>query len=161
MRVRSVVVASLCVLVGACAALPERAPDPRLVQVQSVAGQRVGTIHYMSRLYSWEAIDDQHVLLYTRPREAYLLEVVPCPGLESAVALGVTSRFNSVTSGIDSVVTGWQRPMSFPCRIQSIRPIDVKALRAAEKEADKAVPENEVKVLPRAEEGKQDGADKP
>jgi hypothetical protein len=159
MRIRaSIGLASLCVALAACSGVPHKsAPDARLARVQAVAGQRLGSISFLGSLSSWEPLDDQHVLLYPRPNEAYLLTVVPCPDLNTAISVGVTSRFSRITQGIDSIVPGNMSATSYPCRIQDIRRVDVKALRAADKAASDAAKAKKVKVLPRSENASGDG----
>lgn len=150
MRIRHVSTALLCIALAACASVPhQRPPNPRLARVEAVAGKPVGSIMFLGSLYSWDALDDQHVLLYTRPRDAYLLTVVPCPDLNSAISLGVTSQFSRITQGVDSVIAGNMGRRSYPCRIQGIRAVDVKALRAADTAARAAEKQQKVEVLPR------------
>lgn len=141
-------------VLAACSTSPYRdKPSARLTRVEAAAGKDVDSFTLYSGLYSWESLSDTKVLLYTRPRRAYLLDVAPCPNLDTAVMLGVSSRFSTISAGIDSVIPDYQSPPGYPCRIQRIRRVDVKALKAAEKAAS-AKPEtppakHEAKLVPR------------
>ena len=86
----------------------------------------------------WTPLGDQAVAVWTRPREAYLIEVDdPCPDLDFADAIGLTTQVGRVYARFDQVIPrtfgGGARPV--PCRIREIRPLDVKALKAAEQNA--------------------------
>ena len=60
----------------------------------------------------------------------------PCPDLGFAQAIGLTSQFGIVYSRFDKVIprTGTGGPEPVPCHIRQIRPLDVKALKSAEKD---------------------------
>ncbi|HCL45498.1 MAG TPA: hypothetical protein DIC54_15145, partial [Pseudomonas sp.] len=79
-----------------------------------------------------------------------LLELrAPCQALPYATAIGLTSQMNRVSARFDKVLvrdpTGGPR---MPCFINSIRKLDVKALRASEQELRQA------QVQEREESGK-------
>jgi hypothetical protein len=73
----------------------------------------------------WSLIGEGQIVAWTDYEHAYLLKVqLPCPELEFADSLGVTSSAHTVTSGFDSVVLPHQQ-----CRILEIRPVDYPKLK--------------------------------
>jgi hypothetical protein len=98
----------------------------------------VESFHYFNRIDGWTPLGDTAVAIWTRPNEAYLLEMDgSCPDLDFAEAIGVTNQMGTVYSRFDKVIprTGLGRePHPLPCRIQQIRPLDVKAIKSAEKD---------------------------
>lgn len=119
------------VLLAACASsrLPEAT---RLALVEAHAGAPVNQIRYRNPM-GWSRVDGRHVLLDMRPRETWLLTLSGAcldwgsssPGLlvksQTGFSLG---KFDSVQA-VGSPVT---------CRIDEIRPVDMTAVRAAEKQ---------------------------
>lgn len=117
-------------LLAACAGPgPLKRMEARLVEVESVAAEPVESFHFWS-LHSWEPLGRRHLLVHTRINEGWLLQVdEPCPGLEFAINIGLSSSNNRVYQRFDTVNFEQQR-----CRIAEIRPVDVKALRALRRE---------------------------
>lgn len=118
-------------LLAACASmgLPEAT---RLALIEAHAGAPVNQIRYSNPI-GWSRVDAQHVLLDLRPRETWLLTLTgSCldwgsgsPGLIVKSQTGfLLGKFDSVQT-VGSLVT---------CRIDEIRPVDMKAVRAAEKQ---------------------------
>lgn len=104
----------------------------RLALYMSHAGEPVNRIRYLSAM-GWERVDGEHVLLNMRPRETWLLKLSgPCLDWGSGSPfLAVSSQTGLLISRLDSVkVSG--SPVT--CRIDEIRPVDVPAVRAAEKQ---------------------------
>lgn len=127
-------VATSILLLGACAANQARSQQDQahLAAVHAAAGKPVGSFSLaVSTLYSWEPLSNQELLVYTRPRQAWLLNVGLCPQLPFTVAIGLTSHVGQVNTNRDSVLV---RRGDFPCHIQSIRPVDVKQLRQQTKQ---------------------------
>jgi len=59
--------------------------------------------------------------------------------LSYAHAITVTNMMGQVSARFDRVIVHGSGPMAHvPCRIESIQPLDVKALRASEKEMREA-----------------------
>ncbi len=128
---KKLLVAIAAALLAACATsgLPEAT---RLALVEAHAGAPVNQIRYSNPM-GWSRVDGEHVLLDMRPRETWLLTLSGAcldwgsgsPGLvvksQTSFLLG---KFDSVQA-VGSPVT---------CRIQEIRPVDMKAVRAAEKQ---------------------------
>jgi hypothetical protein len=117
----------LCLLMlAACASpAPRERRAARLAEFQAVAGAPVASFHFWE-LQRWELLGPQHVAVWTRVNEAWLIEVERgCYGLEFAEAIGLTSSVNRVSRRLDAVRFGQQR-----CQIREIWPIDGKALKA-------------------------------
>jgi hypothetical protein len=111
--------------------------NERLALYRAHAAAPVQSFRYLNRIDGWTPLGDSAVAIWTRPNEAYLLEVDnPCPDLDFAQAIGLTSQFGIVYSRCDKVIprTGAGGPERMPCHIRQIRPLDVKALKAAEKD---------------------------
>ena len=117
-------------LLAGCSSVPyAQRQAQRQAQYAAAAGAPVRSFHFFSPLYSWEALSDQQLVVYARPKQAWLLDVDGCPNLTFANAIGLTSSLNEVSVRFDRVLTGRN---NFPCTITQIRPIDVSRLRAAQ-----------------------------
>jgi hypothetical protein len=118
-------------LLAACGNVPyKQRQEAQLQRYQDAAGEPVGSFRYFS-LHSWTPLGREHIAIWARPREAWLLELSPlCLDLDFARSIALTSSINRVHARFDSVLVGEDR-----CRIQSIRPIDVKKLRDLQREA--------------------------
>ena len=112
----------------------------RLDLYRAHAGPPQNSMQYFGSLNGWTELGDSALAVWTRPSEAYLLELRgPCYGLSYATAIGLTSQMGQVSSRFDKVLG--RDPTSgpsVPCFIGSIRKLDVKALRASEKELRQA-----------------------
>lgn len=120
-------IASTLVLAGCMSQGATR--EERLAMYQAHAGAPVKRIHYYNPI-GWEEVDDQHILVTMRPKEAWLMRLSgPCLdyGFGSPV-LVISSQAGYVSSGFDRVTTGGSR---ISCRIEEIRPVDTMAMRAA------------------------------
>jgi hypothetical protein len=120
----------------ACAT--ERMTDnEKLALYRAHAAAPVKSFRYLNRIDGWTPLGDSAVAIWTRPNEAYLLEVdSPCSDLDFAQAIGLTSQSGVVYSRFDKVIprTSGGGPEPVPCHIRQIRPLDVKALKSAEKD---------------------------
>lgn len=127
---KALILPMLAVLgLAACAA--NRISDAdRLAIYDAHSGAPVKQIRYYHAM-GWDRIDDQHVLLNMRPSETWLLKVSgPCLDWGSASpVLRLSSTGPYVMAKFDRILTEGS-PVS--CRIEEIRPVDVKAVRAAE-----------------------------
>ena len=127
---KALIVPLIAVLgLGACAT--NRLSDTdRLALYDAHAGAPVKQIHFYNAM-GWDRIDDEHVLLSMRPNETWLLRVSgPCLDWGSASpTLRLSSTGPYVMAKFDRILTEGS-PIS--CRIEEIRPVDVKAVRAAE-----------------------------
>jgi hypothetical protein len=118
------------VLCAGCSSLKPRPVDPRLALYRAHAGAPVPGFRSLGRFDSWEALGDDALAIWTRRNEAWLLELYgPCDGLEFSVAIGLTDHVGQVEAGFDEVLVSHPSPIHMPCRIRSIRPVDVPGLR--------------------------------
>ena len=127
---KALILPMLAVL-GLTACATNRISDAdRLAIYEANAGEPVKQIRYYNAM-GWDRIDDQHVLLNMRPSETWLLKVSgPCLDWGSASpVLRLSSSGPYVMAKLDRILTVGS-PVS--CRIEEIRPVDVKAVRAAE-----------------------------
>ena len=83
----------------------------------------------------WTPLGDSALALWTRPNQAYLLELQGrCQDLDFAQAISVTNQMGSVHRRFDKVIVLGQQSIKIPCFIDRILPLDVKALKQAQKE---------------------------
>ena len=120
----------LAVLALSACATGRPSDAARLAMYQAHAGAPVKQIRFYSAM-GWDRIDDEHVLLSMRPNETWLMKVSgPCLDWGSASpVLRLSSTGPYVMAKFDRILTVGS-PVS--CRIEEIRPVDVKAVRAAE-----------------------------
>ncbi|MFT4256114.1 MAG: DUF6491 family protein [Pseudoxanthomonas sp.] len=130
---------------AACSSLPRQTDAERLALYREHAGEPVRDFQYFGSLNGWNPLGEQALAVWTRPNQAYLLEFTgPCRDLDYAPAISISnlmgrvSRFDSI-----QVLGGGSGGFRVPCRIDTIRPLDVKALKQAEKEL------REVKLIER------------
>ena len=116
----------------ACSSVPyAQRQAARLAEYTAVAGAPVSNFRFFT-LYSWEPLGDKTLAVYTRPNEAWLLDLDGgCRDLAFTPAIGLTSNLNQVSARFDKVLTGRKL---FPCTITRIRPLDIKRMKAAQQE---------------------------
>ena len=123
--------AALILAGGGCASTPATSSESanhatgadaqRLRQVLAVAGKPVSSFRF-ERMSSFEPIGLSDLLVYTNPREAWLLHLDgTCRDLDFDPFLGLTSHMHRVSTLTDSVRV---RDNPIPCRIEEIRPVD-------------------------------------
>jgi hypothetical protein len=124
-----------CVLaLAACSTVPP-GPSARLALYRAHAGAPVSSFRYLGRFDNWEALGDQTIAVWTRPREAWLLDLAgPCNGLNFTPVIGLTSQVGQVHAGFDKVLVRDPSSFDIPCVISTIRPLDVDAIKQAEQE---------------------------
>ncbi|WEN15968.1 DUF6491 family protein [Rhodanobacter sp. AS-Z3] len=124
----------LAMLAAGCSSVPyaQRAAQ-RQADYVAAAGAPVRSFHFFS-LYSWEALSDTQLAVYTRPNQAWLLDLAGCQDLMFTNNIGLTSNISEVMVGFDKVLTGSH---NFPCTITGIRPVDVKSLKLAQEQQRK------------------------
>ncbi|MFL6591413.1 MAG: DUF6491 family protein [Luteimonas sp.] len=123
----------LMTLLAACSSM-QPAPSQRLTMYRAHAGATVPSFRYLGRFDSWEALGDNDIALWTSPREAWLLEVAgPCHGLDFEPVIALTSQGGQVNAGFDKVVVRDPSSINVPCIIQTIRPLDVDAIKQFDK----------------------------
>ncbi|MGH8039417.1 MAG: DUF6491 family protein [Stenotrophomonas sp.] len=135
-----ITIVALAMSLVACASTGRLSSAERLDLYRAHAGPPQQDMQYFGSLNGWTELGDSALAVWTRPSEAYLLELRgDCQGLSYATAIGLTSQMGRVSSRFDKVLvrdtTGGPQ---VPCFIGSIRKLDVKALRASEKELRQA-----------------------
>jgi hypothetical protein len=131
----------LAAALAACASTPGKEASDAAQQAlyRSHAGAPVRSFHFFGRIDSWTPLDDRTVVVWTRLNEAWLLDLDgPCNGLEYTPAIGLTSSAGTVSARFDKVLVRDPGVVNIPCVIADIRPIDVPALKAAQREAREA-----------------------
>jgi len=131
----------LAALLGGCASGSKLSGTEKLALHREHAGAPVNSFRYFGSLTGWTPLGDTALAVWTRPSEAYLLELTgPCQDLDFAPAIGITNHMGQVSTRFDDVLvhTRSMPGPRMPCRIQTIRPLDVKALRASQKEMREA-----------------------
>ena len=124
---------------SACASDPRTSDADRLALYRANAGAPVDNFQYFGRLDGWTPLGDTALTVWTRPSTAYLLELKgTCQDLDFANAITVTNQMGRVYSRFDKVIVLGRGANQIPCWIKEIRPIDVKALKAAEQEKRQA-----------------------
>jgi hypothetical protein len=127
------IVLPLLLVLAACATSAPPRESARLALYRAHAGAPVPSFRYFGRLDGWESFGDRTLAVWAHPGEAYLLDLdAPCNGLDFAIAIGLTSHTGMVSARFDDVLVRQSGPR-IPCRIQTIRPLDVAAIRAAER----------------------------
>ncbi len=116
----------LATSLSACASpSPRERLASRLVEYEAVAGEPVDGFNFFT-LQRFELLGPQTIAVWTRVNKVFLIDVQrPCPGLEFAGGIGVSSSQNRVSTRFDAVQFNRER-----CQIRQIRPIDSRALKA-------------------------------
>ncbi|MGQ0801069.1 MAG: DUF6491 family protein [Pseudomarimonas sp.] len=110
---------------ASAAASPRERLASRLVEYEAVAGDPVDGFNFFT-LQRFELLGPQTIAVWTRVNKVFLIDVHrPCPGLEFAGGIGVSSSQNRVSARFDAVQFNRER-----CQIKQIRPIDSRALKA-------------------------------
>lgn len=130
----------LALLLAACST--NRLSDAdTLALYRSHAGDPVKDFQYFGQVNGWTPLGDTALAVWTKPSQAYLLELYgPCFDLDYAPAISLSNLGSRVSARFDSVqvVGGGTGSIRIPCRIETIRPLDVKALRQAQKDLREA-----------------------
>lgn len=117
-------------LLAACATNPAQRTREQLQRYLAAAGEPVQSFRYFS-FNSWTPLGKEYLAVWTKPREAWLIQVMPlCHDLDFAQNIGLSSSLNRVYARFDKVIV-----RDYTCRIQSIRPIDVAKLKDLQHEA--------------------------
>jgi len=129
MRIAHLLLPAASLLLLAACATTRLDDTQRLALYQGQAGEPVKSISYNDPM-GWERVDDSHLLLKMRPREAWLLSLSePCLDWgRGSQAISITHQAGFVSAGFDRVEVP-NAPLS--CRISEIRPVDPVALRDA------------------------------
>jgi hypothetical protein len=129
----SVLLAGVC---SACSGMQPRADDAQLAFYRAHAGSPVASFHSFGGFDSWEPLGDEALAVWTHPKEAWLLDLYgPCNGLDFSIAIGVTQHVGQVEAGFDEILVDNPSSIRMPCRIRSIRPLDVHAVQKGSRNA--------------------------
>jgi hypothetical protein len=142
--------AALAMLLLAGCATGRLSDQERLSLYRAHAGAPVQDFQYFGQLNGWIDLGDSALAVWSRPNQAYLLELDgPCTNLSYSPTILISNWMGRVSARFDRVqVIDGPGGINIPCRIRTIRPLDVKALRTSENEL------REAKLQERAEQGK-------
>ncbi len=125
--------ACLLALAG-CASDAGLRQDAKLALYRSHAGAPVNHFRYHGRINGWTPLGDGAIALWTRPGEAWLLDLhSACPDIAYAPVISVSHQNGRVSARFDRVLARGGGAIDIPCMIREIRPLDVKAIRQAER----------------------------
>lgn len=118
---------ALAGLLVACSTVPNaQRQQQRQAAYAAAAGAPVPHFSFVT-FWSWEPLSDSQLVVYTRPNQAWLLDLDhSCANLQFTNAIGLTSSFGQTWINFDKVLTGRRY---LPCRIMRIRPVDVARLK--------------------------------
>lgn len=120
---------------AACASTSKLSDSERYTLYREHAGAPVKSFRYFGDINGWTPLDDSALVVWTRPSEAYLLDLYgPCHDLNFAQAIALTNQMGEVSARFDKVIVAGASSMRVPCRIEEIRKVDVKAMRQTERD---------------------------
>lgn len=126
--IRPLIVLFLLAMLAGCVGIPNgQHRSERQAAYLAAAGAPVGHFNFTG-FYSWEPLSETQLVVYTRPTEAWLLDLFGCQNLLYSNSIGLTSNLNQVSATFDKVLT---LRGDVPCTISRIRPVDVKRMKAA------------------------------
>lgn len=132
MSLKRTLLVGAALAVAGCSSVPyAQRVAGRQAAYAAAAGAPVNSFRFFTPMWSWEPLGSDQVAIYTKPREAWLLDVPGCTELPFANAIGVTSNLNQVSIRFDKVITGRNQ---LACTIRQIRPVDVGKLKALQQE---------------------------
>ncbi|WP_363797833.1 DUF6491 family protein [Lysobacter firmicutimachus] len=118
-----------------CASTPKLDDAQRLALYRAHAGAPVDSFQYFGTLNGWTPLGDSALAVWTRPNQAYLLELRgPCSDLAFASAISVSNQMGRVHARFDKVTALGTPSIKMPCFIGRILPLDVKAIKQAQQE---------------------------
>lgn len=137
---RTLLLLALTLSLGACSTTRMTSAET-LTLYKSHAGAPVKDFQYFGHISGWSPLGDSALTVWTKPNQAYLLELYgPCTDLDFAPAISMSNMAGRVSARFDNVYVhgGGASSIRLPCRIETIRPLDVKALKQAQKELREA-----------------------
>ncbi len=135
MRLAAMMVGAALAL-GACATDAGLRDEQKLALYRTHAGPSVPSFQYFGSINGWTPLGDTAIALWTRPREAWLLDFHgPCQDVAYSPVITVTNHMGRVSARFDKVIARNRGSIEIPCTIRQIRPLDVTAIREAEKTA--------------------------
>ena len=124
-------------VIAACSHGPTLTTQERLDLYRQHSGAPVLSfrLERMTGTQQWTPLGDQALAVWSSANRGHLLELRNrCPGMLSAGGIAITNSLGQVTARMDSVVPRRVGASGLSCRIDTIRPIDGRALRAAKRE---------------------------
>lgn len=137
MKPHALVLPTLAVALAACSTAPTLTTQERLDLYRAHSGAPVMSFRLdrMTGMQQWTPLGDQALAVWSSGNRGHLLELRNrCPGMLSAGGISITNSLGNVTARMDSVVPRMVGASNRGCRIDSIRPIDGRALRDAKRE---------------------------
>ncbi len=108
----------------------------RLALYRANAGEPVDSIQYSGSYNGWTPLGDGTMALWTRPSQAWLVQLYePCADLDYAQTIGIRNMGGRLSARFDRIHVSNNGLIPLECTIKEIRPLDVKAIRTAEKDA--------------------------
>jgi len=118
------------VSLAACSSAPyAKKTQDRLQAYTAAAGAPVNNFGFYPPIYSWEPLSNTQLVVYTKPKQAYFIDLAACVNLQVTTGIGLTSNSNQVAVGFDKVIPF---DTHTPCTIAKIRPIDMVHLKAVQ-----------------------------
>ena len=124
-------------VIAACSHGPTLTRQERLDLYRQHSGTPVLSfrLERMTGTQQWTPLGDQALAVWSSANRGHLLELRNrCPGMLSAGGIAITNSLGQVTARMDSVVPRRVGASGLSCRIDTIRPIDGRALREAKRE---------------------------
>ena len=122
--------------VAGCASNASLRDAERLALYRSHAGEPVDSIQYFGSYNGWTPLGNGMMALWTRPNQAWLVEVFPpCADMDYADTIGIRNPGGRLSARFDRIYISNNGLIPLDCTIKEIRPLDVKAIRIAEKDA--------------------------
>lgn len=123
-------------LLAACASTGKMSDADKLALYSIHAGEPVDSFRTLgSGITGWTPLTDQAIAVWTRPSEAWLLDLDGgCSGIRFAQAIGLDDSAGRVSARFDRVHVRDSGGMGSSCQITGIRPLDVSALKQAQRE---------------------------
>ncbi|MGO1069351.1 DUF6491 family protein [Lysobacter sp. CA199] len=127
--------AATLALSGCASSGPKMDDAQRLALYREHAGAPVDSFQYFGRIDGWTPLGDSALAVWTKPNQAYLLELQGrCPDLDFAQAISVSNQMGRVHQRFDKVTVLGQQAIQMPCFIGRILPLDVKAIKQAQQD---------------------------
>ena len=122
-------------LVSGCATDSAARTADRLALYRAHAGPPVSDFPYYRTFSEWTPLGRDALAVWLSPTRAYLLDTPDCNDLEWAHGIQISDTNGRVSARFDRVqpLGGGAVPIS--CRIEQIRPLDTRAIKAAERSA--------------------------
>ncbi|HEX7342088.1 MAG TPA: DUF6491 family protein [Rhodanobacteraceae bacterium] len=119
-----------CVTSPSSTMVDETVAPARLANVHAAAGKPVASFNLNlalgdTSIYAWRALNNHELLVYTRPRQAWLLGLTPCPRLFRSPFIALTEAMGQV----DHFSTVYVFRGLVPCQVRTIQPVDVGQLK--------------------------------